>query len=92
MSGKYSQKLLDHTKQPNTDAFKTDSKREIKKKTVEAAGDLIDNKIADRMMKVSKNSQQNNSETVTKEHDKEILKERNIYLQKKDRKLLMIWD
>ena len=78
MSGKYSQKLLDYTKQLNTDAFKTDSKREIKKKTVEAAGDLIDNKIADRLMNVSKNSQQNNSETVTKEHDKKMLKERYI--------------
>ena len=29
-----------------------------------------DNKIADRIMKFSKNSQQNNSETVTNENDK----------------------
>ena len=39
---------------------------------------MIDNKIADRIMNVSKNSQQNNSETVTKEHDKKMLKERYI--------------
>ena len=39
---------------------------------------LIDSIIADRITKVSKNSQQNNSETVTNENDKEILKERLI--------------
>ena len=43
-------------------------------KTAETASDLIDNKI----MEVSQNSQQNNSETVTNEHDKEIPKERYI--------------
>ena len=46
----------------------------------------------DRWRKVSKNSQQNNSETVTNEDDKEISKERYIYLQKKDKTLLIIWD
>ena len=39
---------------------------------------LIDSIIADRITKVSKNSQQNNSETVTNENDKEIPKERLI--------------
>ena len=39
--------------------------------------------------KVSKNSQQNSSETVTNENDKELPKE-DIHLQKKDRKLLII--
>ena len=32
LSGKYSQKLLDHAKQSATDAFKTASKRAIQKK------------------------------------------------------------
>ena len=77
MSGKYSKKLLDHAKQSAIDAFKTASKREIKK-TAEATCNLIDNKIANKITKVSKNSQQNNSETVTNEHDKEIRKERYI--------------
>ena len=36
------------------------------------------NKIADRITEVSKCSQQNNSETVSYEHDKEIPKERYI--------------
>ena len=59
MSGKYSQKTLDHAKQSATDAFKTASKRVIKKKKkTEATGDLIGNKTANKMKKVSKNSQQ----------------------------------
>ena len=47
-------------------------------KTAEATVDLIGNKIAEKITKVSKTSQQNNSETVTNEHDKEIPKERYI--------------
>ena len=87
MSGKYSQKLFDHGKNSSTDAPKTSSKRVIQK-TAEATGDLIGNKIANKIMRVSKNSEQNNSEPVTNENDNEILKD--IYLQKKDKKLLMI--
>ena len=58
------------------------------KKTTEATGDLIGNKITNKVIKISKTSQQNSSETVTNEHDNEIPKKR--YIQKKDRKLLMI--
>ena len=82
LSGKYSpgmlamsQKLRDDAKQSATDPFKTASKRLIQK-TAEATGDLIGNKIASRITKVSKNSQQNNSETLANEHDEEIPKER----------------
>ena len=39
--------------------------------------------------KVSKNSQQNNSETVTNKNDKKIPKQRYIFPEK-DKKLLMI--
>ena len=46
------------------------------KKTAEITGDLIGNKIASKITKVSKNSQQSNWETVTKEHDKEISPEK----------------
>ena len=42
-----------------------------------------------KLTKVSKNSQQNNSETITNDNDKEIPKERYIS-PKKDRKLLII--
>ena len=56
LSGKYSQKPLDDDKQLGTDAFKTASKRAIEK-TEEATGDLIVNKITDKITKISKNSQ-----------------------------------
>ena len=69
--------LLDHAKKSAKDALKTNSKRLIQK-TAEATGDLIGNKIADRITKDSKNSEENNSETVKNEHDKEIPKERYI--------------
>ena len=39
---------------------------------------MIGNKIADKVSKVSKTLPQNNSETITNEHDKELLKERYI--------------
>ena len=45
------------------DVLKTASKRAIQK-TAEATGDLIGNAIADKIMKSSKTSQQNNSETI----------------------------
>ena len=60
-SGKYSprmlamhQKLLDQAKKLATDALKTSSKRVIQK-IAEVTGDLIGNKIADKITKVSKN-------------------------------------
>ena len=51
LSGKYSQKRLDHAKQFATHAIKTSSKRVIKKRA-ETIGDLICNKIANRISKV----------------------------------------
>ena len=39
---------------------------------------MIGTKIADRIVKVSRSSPQNNSETITNEHNKEIHKERYI--------------
>ena len=53
---KYSQKLVDHAKESTIDALKTASK------TAEAAGDLIGNKIAEKILKVSRSSPQNSSE------------------------------
>ena len=41
--------------------------KEQSKKTVEETGDLIDNKITDRITKVSRTSAQNISETITNE-------------------------
>ena len=53
---KYSQKLLDHAKKSATDAIKTSSKRVIQK-TEEVTSELIGDKIAIKIRKVSKNSQ-----------------------------------
>ena len=39
---------------------------------------MIGNKIANQITKVSKSFQQNNSETITNERDKERTKERNL--------------
>ena len=69
----YSQNLSDHAEQSATDALETASKRKIQK-AAEATGDLIRNKIADEISRVSKTSPQNNSET----NQKEILRERYI--------------
>ena len=53
LSNKYGQKLIDSAKKSTTDAMKTASKR-ANQKTAEAFGDLIDNKIADKITSVSK--------------------------------------
>ena len=60
LSNKYGQKLLDSAKKSTTDAIKTASKRVIQK-TAEATGDLIGNKIADKITTVSKNPNNNNN-------------------------------
>ena len=55
LSNKYGQKLLHSAKKSTTDPIKTASKRAIQK-TAEATGDLIGNKIADKITSVSKKS------------------------------------
>ena len=61
LSNKYGQKLLDSAKKSTTDAIKTASKRAILK-TAEATGDLIGNKIADKITSVSKKSPNDETE------------------------------
>ena len=55
MSNKYSQNLVDAAKKSAADAIKTASKRAIKK-AAEATGDLVGNKIADKITSASKKS------------------------------------
>ena len=64
LSNKYGQKLLDSAKKSTTDAIKTASKRAIQK-IAEATGDLIGNKIADKIRSVSK-------KIATELHSKEL--------------------
>ena len=59
--------------------------KRVIQKIAEATGDLIGNKIADKIIRVLKTSPQNNSEW----NEEEILRER-YKSTNKDRKLLMI--
>ena len=68
LSGKYSQKLLDHAKQSATDPLKTTSKRAIKK-TAEATGGLIGIKLVDKVSKFSSILPHINLEAVTNEEE-----------------------
>ena len=55
LSNKYGKKNIDTAKKSTTDAIKTASERAIQK-TAEATGDLICNKIADKITRISKKS------------------------------------
>ena len=63
-SNKYSQKLFDTAKKSTADAIKTASKGAIQK-TVEAIGDLIGNKIADKIVSASKKELPNDETEMT---------------------------
>ena len=89
ISNKYSQKLVDTAKKSATDAIKTDSKRAIQNRS-EAIGDLIGNKIADKITSVSKKYPKKLSsmelysmELHSNEANNEIPKERYISPQEK---------
>ena len=56
-------------------------------KTGEAVGDFLSNRIADIFTNVLRTSPQNSSEKVTNE----AKKEKDIYLLKRDKKLLIIY-
>ena len=58
LSNKYGHKLINTAKKSTFDAIKTGSKRAIQK-TAEATGDLIGNKIADKITSISKKSTEN---------------------------------
>ena len=83
LSSKYSQKRIDHAKQSATDVFETASKRVIQK-TTEATDNLIRNKIADKITRVSKTFPKNNLEA----NEEDILREKYI-LPELRQKLLM---
>ena len=73
LSGKFKQNLLDHAKLSATDAFKTAPKRAIQKIT-KGTGDLIGDKIADKITSTSKTFPKNNLET----NEEEIFREKHI--------------
>ena len=79
MCDKYSLKLHKYSHAKNVQQIHL----QLLQKTLEATDDLIGNKIANKIKKVAKISQQNYSETVANNNDKEIPKER--YLSPEER-------
>ena len=83
LNSKYSQKLLDHAKQLAINTFKTSPKR-VTQNTVETTGDLIRNKITDKMTRASKTSPKNNLEA----NEEEILREKYILTKLRQKMLI----
>ena len=77
LANKYGQKRFDDAKKSTTDAIKTASKRAVQKTAV-ATGDLIGNKIADKITSVSKKSPKK-----SQNDEMEALKQRYISPDKK---------
>ena len=85
LSNKYGHKLLDGAKKSATDAIKTASKRAIQK-TAEASGDLIGNKIADKITSVLKKPNNNNNNN---NEDVEIIAHKKSYISPERRQQII---
>ena len=86
ISTKYGKKLVDTAKKSATDAVKTASKRAIQK-PADATGDLIGNKIADKITSLSEKS---TKKLPTVDENAELsTHKKDTYHEKKDSKLLM---
>ena len=83
LSNKYGQKLIDSAKKSTTDAIKTASKRAIQK-TAEGTGDLIGNKIADKITSISKKSNNNNNN-----EDVELTTHKKRYISPEERQQII---
>ena len=90
LSNKYGQKLLDSTEKYTTDDIKTSSKRAIQK-TVEATGDLIGKKIAEKITSVSKKKSAKEllNGDKTKEEDVEITSHKKGYISQEERQQII---
>ena len=82
---KYGQKLIDSAKKSTADAIKTASKRAIQK-TAEVTGDLIGNKVDDKITSVS-NKKPNNDER--KEENVEITTHKERYISPEERQQII---
>ena len=88
LSNKYGQKLLDSAKNCTTDAIKTASKRAIQK-TAGATGDMIGNKIADKITTVSQKKSTKELPNDETEEDVEIATPNKRYIFPKERKQIV---
>ena len=86
LSNKYGQKRFDSAKKSAADAIKTASKREIQK-TAEATGDLIGNKIADKITSVSKKKAA--KELHNNDEDMEITTHKKRYISPEERQQII---
>ena len=84
LSSKYGQKPLDSAKKSTTDAIKTASKRAIQK-TTEVTGDLIGNKIPDKITSVSKKPNNNNDD----DDDVELTTHKKRYISPEERQQII---
>ena len=85
LSSKYGLELLDSNKKSATDAIKTVSKRAIQK-TAGATGDLIGNKIADKITSVSKKPSNNNND----DENVELTTHKKRYISPKERQQIIM--
>ena len=99
LSNKYGQKVLDSAKKSTADAIITASKRAIQK-TADATGDLIGNKIADKMASVSmelhskkkpsnNNNNNNNNNDNNNNEDAELTSHEKIYISPEKRQQII---
>ena len=88
LSNKYSQKLLNSAKKSTADAIKTASKWEIQN-TAEATGDLIGNKIADKITSVSKKKSTKELPNNETEEDVEIATPKKRYISPEERQQII---
>ena len=85
MSNKYGKKLVDTAKKSATVAIKTASKRAIQKTTA-ATGDLVGNKIADKITSVSKKS---TKKLPTIDEDAELTTPQKRYISPEERQQII---
>ena len=88
LNNKYGQKLLDNAKKSTANAIKTASTRAIQK-TAEVTGDLIGNKIADKITSVSKKKSTKELPNNATEEDVEIATPKKRYISPEERKQII---
>ena len=88
LSNKYGQKLLDSAKKSTTDAIKTASERAIQK-TAEAIGDLIGNKITDKITSVWKKKPAKELPSDETKQDVEITNHNKKYISPNERQQII---
>ena len=85
ISNKYGKKLVDTAEKSARDAIKTTSIRAIQK-TAEATGDLVGNKIADKITSVSKKS---TKKLPTTDEDTELTTHKKRYISTEERQQII---